>query len=171
MIRKILTATLASAAIAIAAPALAGPGGGGHGGHGGNGGGLGAGASANAGMHGGGNGGLNANTNAGGMILNPAAGVSQGPAHASITGITNANSHSVLASGAVPGSTLSGLQTGLNVMNSSGMTIGTVSQIVTDSSGNIRLVIVTSSTGQTFRLAPNTLTINNGVVTTTSTIG
>ena len=172
MIRKTLTACLASAAMAIAGPAIAGPG---HGGHGGNGGGMGAGASANAGMHGGGagNAGVHAGANGdlNGMVTNPAAGVSQGPAHASITGITNANSHSVLASGAVSGSTLSGLTTGLNVMNGSGTTIGTVSQIVTDRSGNIRLVIVTSPTGQTFRLAPNTLSISNNVVTTTSTVG
>jgi hypothetical protein len=51
--------------------------------------------------------------------------------------------------------------------------IGTVSQVVTDSSGNIRAVIVTNSTtGQTFRLAPNTLSISGGTVTTTSaTVG
>jgi hypothetical protein len=46
-----------------------------------------------------------------------------------------------------------------------------VSQIVTDSSGNVRLVIVTSSTGQTFRLAPTSLTLSGGVVTTTQTAG
>ena len=174
MIRKTLTACVASAALAIAGAAIAGPGnGGGHG----NGGGMGAGASANAGMHGnmgggagnaGANGSMNGNL---GSFVNPAAGVSQGPANASITGITNANSHSVLASGAVSGTTLSGLTTNMNVLNSSGTTIGTVSQVVTDRSGNIRLVIVTSPTGQTFRLMPNTLSISNGVVTTTSSIG
>ena len=61
---------------------------------------------------------------------NPAAGVSQGPAHASVTGIAHANAHSVLASGAVPASALPGLTTQLNVTNANGTSIGTVSQIV-----------------------------------------
>jgi hypothetical protein len=99
---------------------------------------------------------------------NPAAGVSQGPAHASTTGIAHANSHSVLASGQVSSSTLPGLTTGLTVQSSTGTTLGTVSQVVTDSSGNIRLVIVTTPTGQMLRLAPTTLSISGGVVTTTS---
>lgn len=169
MIRKTFTACAATAALIIAAPALAGPGGHG-GGHGGNGG---IGASANAGMHGNGNGAGNAGANVGtgGMMTNPAAGVSQGPANASITGIEHANSHSVLASGAVPGSSLTGLAPGVSILNTSGTSIGTVSQVVTDSNGNIRLVLVTSPTGQTFRLMPNTLTLNNGVFTTSSTIG
>jgi sporulation protein YlmC with PRC-barrel domain len=103
----------------------------------------------------------------GGTFTNPAAGVSQGPAHASTTGITHANSHSVLASGAVASSALPGLTTGLTVQSSGGTTLGTVTQVVTDSSGNIRLVIMTSPTGETFRLSPTMLTINGSVVTTT----
>ena len=109
------------------------------------------------------------------MGTNPAAGVSQGPANASINGITHANSHSVLASGSVAGSGSSRpppLATGLTVTNANNTDIGTISQIVTDNSGNIRLVIVTdTSTGQTFRLAPNTLSISGTTVTTTSTVG
>ena len=103
---------------------------------------------------------------------NPATGVSQGPLHASPTGIAHANQHSVLAGGAVSGTTLTGLTTGLTVMNANGTNIGTVSRIVTDASGNIRLVLVTNTTtGQTFRLSPTTLTINGTTVTTTSTLG
>jgi hypothetical protein len=45
--------------------------------------------------------------------------------------------------------------------------LGTVSQIVTGEDGAIREVIVTSPTGQTYRLAPATLSISGGVVTTT----
>ena len=92
---------------------------------------------------------------------------SQALLHASPTGIAHANVHSVLASGVVVSGSLAGLTTGLTVKNSGGTTLGTVSQIVTDSSGNIRLVIVTSSTGQTIRLVPSTLTLSGGVVTTT----
>lgn len=96
---------------------------------------------------------------------------SQGPLHASPTGIAHANAHSVLASGAVVSGALAGLTTGLTVNTSGGTTLGTVSQIVTDSSGNIRLVIVTSPNGQTYRLSPTTLSLSGGVVTTTQTFG
>jgi sporulation protein YlmC with PRC-barrel domain len=97
---------------------------------------------------------------------NPALAHSQGPMHASPTGIVHANSHSVLAGGAVASSVLPGLTTGLTVQSSTGTTLGTVSQVVTDSSGNIRLVIVTSPTGQTLRLAPTTLTMSGNTVVT-----
>ena len=180
MIRKILTASIASGALAIGGPALAGPGHGG--GHGGMGTGAGANVSGGANLGASGQGAVNANTNSALLrsnvttptttFTNPAAGVSQGPNNASTTGIANANSHSVLASGSVSSSTLTGLTTGLSVTNANGTDIGTISQIVTDSSGNIRLVVVTdTSTGQTFRLAPNTLAINGTTVTTTSTVG
>lgn len=102
-------------------------------------------------------------------FTNPAIGHSQGPMHASPTGIAHSNSHSVLAAGTVASAALPGLATGLTVMSSTGTTLGTVSRIITDSSGNIRLVYVTSSTGQTFALLPNMLSISGGVVTTTQT--
>lgn len=94
---------------------------------------------------------------------------SQGPANASATGIAHASSNSVLARGAVSSSTLPGLTTGLMVNNSTGTSIGTVSQVITGTDGSIRAVVVTSPTGQTFRLAPSTLTISGNIVTTTST--
>ena len=158
MIRKILTATIGAGAIAIAGPAIAGPGG--HGG--GHGGGVGASASMNA--HGNLGAGANANVNGGtAATLN-----SQGLLHASPNGIAHASPNSVLARSGVAATSLTGLTTGLTVHNNAGTNIGTVSQVVTDSSGNIRLVIVTSPTGQTFRLAPTSLSINNNIVTTTS---
>jgi sporulation protein YlmC with PRC-barrel domain len=175
MIRRILTASIASGALAIAGPALAGPG------HNGGHGGLGGGVNAGANMGAAGRGATHANTNSALLrsnvatptttFTNPATGVSQGPNNASTTGIANANSHSVLAGGSVSG-TLSGLTTGLSVMNANGTAIGTVSQIITDRNGNLRMVIVTdASTGQTFRLPANTLSINGTMVTTTSTLG
>jgi len=176
MIRKIFATSAAAAAILVAGPALAGPGG-----HAGGppSGGPGARAGANTNMgatmgatHASPNSSLNRVDNTIAPTTNPAVGVSQGPNHASTTGIANANSRSVLGSGAVSPTTLPGLTTGLNVQNSGGTTIGQISQIVTDSSGNIRLVIVTdSTTGQTFRLAPTTLMISGTTVTTSSTVG
>lgn len=96
---------------------------------------------------------------------------SQGPAHASATGIAHANAHSVLAAGAVASSALPGLATGLTVNTSGGTTLGTVSRIVRGTDGTIRQVIVTSPTGQTYRLSPSTLSISGSVVTTTQTSG
>jgi hypothetical protein len=101
----------------------------------------------------------------------PALQNSQGPSHASPTGISHANQNSVLARGAVSSGTLQGLNTGMTVNNTSGTSIGTVTRIITGPNNTIRGVVVTSSTGQTYTLAPSTLTISGGVVTTTSTTG
>lgn len=91
---------------------------------------------------------------------------SQGLMHASFRAIERANSRSALARGAVQASALPGLHDGLTVKSSGGATIGTVNRIVTGSDGKIRLVVATSSTGRTIRLAPNLLSISGGVVTT-----
>lgn len=162
MIRNILCAAIGGAAIALAGPALADPGGGGHAGGGG---GAGPGISIPAG--GPSQTGIDARVN------------SQGPANASPTGIEHSSPNSVLhdtttatttnvRGHGVLSSALPGLSAGLTVKNSTGTSIGTVSRIITDSRGTIRAVLVTSSTGRTFRLAPSTLTISGGVVTTTS---
>jgi hypothetical protein len=95
---------------------------------------------------------------------------SQGPSHASPNGISHASPNSVLARGSVSAATLAGLRTGLSVTSSTGTSIGTVSQVITGTDGSIRQVIVTSPSGQTFRLAPSTLSISGNVVTTTSTL-
>jgi len=180
MIRNIFIAALAGTA-AIATPALAKPGADGPANVGAN---AHVGANANVGA------GMNARVNSQGSInaspnaranssVNSAVNAntnvnsttnatkSQGLQHASPTGIANASPKSVLARGAVQPTALPGLTTGLTVQNSTGATVGTVSQVVTDTSGNIRLVVVTTDSGQTLRLAPSTLTISGGVVTTT----
>ena len=96
---------------------------------------------------------------------------SQSLQHASPNGIAHSSTSSVLARGSVAGTALPGLTTGLTVQNSTGTSLGTVSKVVTGTDGSIRLVIMTSPTGQTIRLAPSTLSISGGVVTTTSTGG
>ena len=112
--------------------------------------------------------GINGSRDLGVAASNQARLNSQGLLHASPTGISHANQHSVLASGSVAGTALPGLTTGLAVQTATGSALGTVSQVVTGSDGSIRLVIVTSSTGQTYRLSPSSLSISGGVVTTTS---
>ena len=156
MFRKILMTSVVGAAMVIAGPAFAQA-------HGGGSGGPAAGANARANMPATGN--LNANAN----INSNATLNSQGPAHASVNGIAHASPNSVLARGAVSATSLPGLTTGLTVQNSGGTNIGTVSQVVTGSDGSIRAVIVTSPTGQTFRLPPSSLSISGSIVTTTST--
>ena len=107
--------------------------------------------------------GINANLAGGGQArVN-----SQGPFHASATGIAHADARSVLAGGAVLSSALPGLTTGLTVNSSTGASLGTVSRVVTGTDGSIRQVIVTSSSGRTLTLSPATLSISAGVVTTT----
>ena len=93
---------------------------------------------------------------------------SQGPASASVNGMVHASPNSVLAKGSVAATALPGLATGLAVQNTSGISLGTVTQIVTGTDGSIRAVIVTDAQGQTRRLVPTTLSISGGVVTTTS---
>lgn len=157
MFRKTLMATAIVGAVVIAAPAIAAPGG--------MRGSPVAGANANGRATGQLSTGLNANAN----IHSNANVNSQGPANASVNGIAHASPNSVLARGAVSATVLPGLASGLTVQNSGGTSIGTVSQIVTGSDGSIRAVIVTSPTGQTFRLPPSSLSISGSVVTTTST--
>ena len=106
----------------------------------------------------------------GGTFANPAIGVSQGPAHASATGIAHANSHSVLAGGTVTGGSLAGLTLGTAVQMN-GNTIGTVQRIVTSNDGNVRRVLVTGTDGRMISLSPSNLTFSGGVLTTTTLRG
>ena len=164
--RNLLIAAVSTAALTIAAPALAAPGGGG----GPSAAGIGARVNSQGAINASPNGVLNSNVNSavhGTATTTTRATNSQGLQHASPTGISHSSSSSVLARGAVAGTALPGLTTGLTVQNSSGVTLGTVSQVVTGTDGSIRLVIVTSPSGQTLRLAPTTLSISGGVVTTT----
>lgn len=186
MFRTILLASAASAAMILSAPTLAKPGNGNSA----------ANANTNASVNAGANAGgpsqtaIDARVNSQGAVNASPTGVansspnsalhttttttattkatnSQGLMNASPNAIAKANSNSVLARGAVPATALPGLTTGLTVQNSAGVSLGTVSQVVTGTDGSVRLVIVTSPTGQTLRLAPSTLSISGGVVTTT----
>lgn len=94
---------------------------------------------------------------------------SQGLGNASVNGIAHANGNSVLARGAVAADALPGLNTGLTVNNSAGTSVGTVSKVVTGADGAIRAVVVTNAQGQTYTVPANSLSISGGVVTTTST--
>ena len=172
MFRKTLMTTAIGAAIVVAGPAFAQAPGARTGGPA-----AGANVNANARAMGQASASLNSNANVNSNAkVNSNANVksnatvnSQGPANASVNGIAHASPNSVLARGAVSATSLPGLTTGITVQNSGGTSIGTVSQVVTGSDGSIRAVIVTSPSGQTFRLPPSSLSISGSVVTTTST--
>jgi len=89
---------------------------------------------------------------------------SQGPEHASATGIAHANSHSVLAGGST--SILSGVSVGMPLFQN-GVQVGTVTRVISEH-GMIRRVLVQGTNGRTFSLSPNMLTASGGTLTTTA---
>ena len=150
MFRKTIICAIASAAVISACPALAKPGGGG--GHG-----MGA---AHANPHGLG---VVPHATGAGRVK------SQGPYHASATGIAHSNSHSVLKGTTVVGGGLTGLTKGMVVQDVNGNVVGTVKGINTASGGRVVNVLVKSSTSaRTIPLSPTTLSVSGSVATTTS---
>ena len=94
---------------------------------------------------------------------------SQGPLHASATGVAHSSSRSVLKGTTVVGGSLDGLTKGMTVVDANGNTVGTVKRINAATGGRVVNVLVQSSTGaRTIPLSPTTLSVSGGVVTTTS---
>jgi hypothetical protein len=91
---------------------------------------------------------------------------SQGPVHASATGIAHANSHSVLAGR--PATRVTGVSVGMPLF-SNGAQVGTVYRVVT-ANGVITRVLVQGTNGRIYSLAPSTLTASGGSVMTTATL-
>jgi len=91
---------------------------------------------------------------------------SQGPLHASATGIAHANSHSVLAGGST--TALTDVSVGMPLL-SNGAQVGTVYRVVS-ANGVITRVLVQGTNGRIYSLAPNTLTAAGGNLTTTATL-
>lgn len=180
MHRKLILTALASAAILCGGQALAaggpGGGGGGPGGGGGHGGGAGG-----MGDHGGGGGMGNMGGGAahgddfgagmGAMNRDDARINSQGPEHASATGIANANANSVLAgttaTNRVNSGALAGVTDGMSVF-SNGTLVGTVQQIRLAGNGNVAIVLVKGTNGGLFPVPANKLTLANGTLSTTA---
>jgi hypothetical protein len=63
---------------------------------------------------------------------------------------------------------LSGVTTGMTVVDSGGTTVGTVTGLRTVGNGSVKTVQVTLSDGSVIFLSPNSLTLNGDVLTTTS---
>jgi sporulation protein YlmC with PRC-barrel domain len=94
---------------------------------------------------------------------------SQGPLHASATGIAHANSHSVLAT-AAGGLALSGITSGTAVFNSSGTQVGTVSRVFTTRSGTITRLQVRGTNGRLYTYSSSAFSLNGGNLTTSAPI-
>jgi len=91
---------------------------------------------------------------------------SQGPLHASATGIAHANSRSVLASGSA--TRLTGVSVGMPLF-SNGTQVGTVYRVVT-ANGVVTRVLIQGTNGRIYSLAPRTLTASGGSVMTSATL-
>ena len=184
MFRKVLFCALASAAM-IPAAAVAQRGGGGAGGMGGMGqggmgaaggfggaGGLGnAGGFGQGGPAGMGNGSVGGMNDMGTTMRDQARMNSQGPAHASQTGIDHANQNSVLA-GTTPTTSVTtgafaGLTTGTTLL-SNGTAVGTVAQIRTNGQGSVVLVVVKGTNGGYYAVPASKLTFSGGTLSTSA---
>lgn len=91
---------------------------------------------------------------------------SQGAAHANINGLIHASPNSALAGAGV--TTLTGLNTGLTVENSTGASIGTVSQIFTNRTGAVVGIQVDLAAGGTVTIPATTLMMDGTTVVTSS---
>lgn len=91
---------------------------------------------------------------------------SQGPLHASATGIAHASTHSVLYGAST--TAITGVSVGMPVFNA-GAQVGTVFRVVT-ANGIITRVLVQGTNGRVYSLSPRTLTASGGSVTTSTTL-
>ena len=168
MKRYLVFTTIAAAAIISLSPSLAAPGGGGGGG--GQGGGMGGG-------HGGGAGGSNAGGRGGGMGGGWGAGGSHGGLGGQATRIQNnrtgmgtGTGSGLATSNGLGRVKLTGVTGGMTVVDSGGVAGGTVTNVFTKGNGSVRAVQVTLADGRIVTLAPNSLNLNGGMLTTTSLV-
>lgn len=91
---------------------------------------------------------------------------SQGPLHASATGIAHANQHSVLFGAST--TPVTGISVGMPVF-SNGTQIGSVVRVVT-ANGIITRVLVQGTKGRIYSLAPRSLTESGGSIMTTASL-
>jgi hypothetical protein len=96
---------------------------------------------------------------------------SQGPEHASATGVAHANANSVLAgttgTTTVSSGALAGLTTGATLL-SNGTAVGTVQQIRLTGKGSVAVVIVKGTNGGLYAVPASKLTYSGGTLTTTA---
>lgn len=159
MKRNVMLATIATVAVAASAPALSKPGGGG--GQAKVGGGVSVQGSAKGDLRGAG---ADARVKANGDITTGSRMKGE-----TFTGSRIARSGRSEGGASVRSSSnLSADIDGLAVVDSEGASVGTVTGVTTKGNGSVRTVQVTLADGQIVTLAPNSLTLNGDVLTTTS---
>jgi hypothetical protein len=109
--------------------------------------------------------GINGGTSVGVASRTQARANSQGPVHASATGIAHANQNSVLA-GASSATPLTGVTAGMSVMQN-GAQVGTVQRVLTNGQGTIVRVLVQGSNGRIYSLSPTQLSLSGSTLTAT----
>lgn len=186
MTRTGFIASIASAAVVAATPALAAPGGNGGGHGGGHGGQVNVGAGANIGAtvrdtaRVNSQGSVNANARAmeranANSAIDSNADVVTGSrlkaedsnrVRSSVRGDNRVATAGML--GTPLNSQLTGVTNGMAVVDTGGATVGTVTGISTKGNGSIRDVQVTLTNGQIITLAPNSLNLSGGILTTNS---
>jgi hypothetical protein len=177
MFRKLIFCALASAAM-IPTAAIGHPGGGGGGGMGGAPAGMGGpgnaggfGSMGNLGNGGFGNSGMGGINDVGSSMRDQGRLNSQGPAHASATGIANANANSVLAGTTAARTVTSGPLTGLTIgttLFSNGSAVGTVQQIRVTGNGAVAMVVVKGTNGGLYAVPASKLTFSGGTLSTSA---
>ena len=89
---------------------------------------------------------------------------SQGPFHASVQGLAHASPNSVLALG---GSTITGLTLGMPVLDSGGVSLGPVTQLINNRNGQLVGIRVDLVDGGVVTIPARELMFTGGVLTTT----
>lgn len=94
---------------------------------------------------------------------------SQGPVNASTTAIGRANANSVLSGTSTTTTPLTGVTTGM-ALSQNGTQVGTVTRVSTNGRGVITRVLVRGTNGQIYSVAPSTLTLSGGTLSTSTTL-
>ena len=177
MLGKALFGAIAAAALIPTTAALAQRGGGGMGGGGMGGPPSGVGGPGNAGGYGMGgpsgmgNGGMGGISDMGSSMRDQGRLNSQGPEHASTTGIEHANQNSVLAGTTATKTATSGPLTGLTTgttLYSNGTAVGTVAQIRLNGQGAVAIVVVKGTNGGYYPVPASKLTYSSGTLSTSA---
>jgi ribosomal 30S subunit maturation factor RimM len=89
-------------------------------------------------------------------------------AGANTLGTTQASVGGTATANVAAGASLSGMTTGMSVVDSSGATVGTVTGIRTTGNGGVKSVQITLDSGQMINVSANSLSLNGDVLTTNS---
>jgi hypothetical protein len=164
MKRNVIMCVLAGVALTAASPTLAKPGGGGGGG---NGQGIGAGVGGGRG-HSGAGANFGTSSDIGGATSGMSSISTRGKSANARTGFGSAIDMRSSSASGIASAQLTGVTTGMSVVDGDGATIGTVTNVTLTGGGKVKDVQVTLTDGTVIFLSPKSLTLDGSVLTTTS---